>query len=160
MRTNAPAPSPKSRGRPPKVTPNPHRHHLQDCFGGFFKLRYQLPRKVARDLDDIISGVTKLDLGGNARPVSRGLILRMLRDLPEISTQSVQTFTGRSLSHSKKLATLMRITASAYENVVTEDGAFSSDGDLPEDDLSRFDFAWEDRPDCTQAWVGNKAHLL
>lgn len=102
---------------------------------------------MARDLDDIISGVTKLDLGTNVRPVSRRLIFRMLRDLPEISTQSVQTFTGRSLSHSKKLATLMRITANAYEKVVTEDGAFSSNSDLPEDDLSRFDFAWEDHPD-------------
>ncbi|OON64516.1 hypothetical protein B0920_14675 [Massilia sp. KIM] len=83
----------------------------------------------------------------------------MLRDLPEISVRSIQDYTGYSLSYAKKLATLLRIAATAFEKVLTEGCSFDSDGDPFEDDLSRYDLSWDDNHDLSTSLVRNKAHL-
>jgi hypothetical protein len=42
---------------------------------------------MAINMDDILTGIALLDQGGNTRPVSRQLLLDLLRDLDEVSTE-------------------------------------------------------------------------
>ena len=78
-------------------------------------------------LDDVLHGAARLDLGGNTRPLSKGLLYTLLATLPEISRVAVQEgircsvhaqITGRiniSDSHAKKVATSLRIASTIIE---------------------------------------------
>ena len=74
-------------------------------------------------LDDIIHGASRLDLGGNTRPLSKGMLYNVLADVDNITTLSVgesidnsahAKITGRtqlSERHLQKIATALRIAS-------------------------------------------------
>jgi hypothetical protein len=103
--------------RPMKTLSNPNNIYLKEVWS-FSVMEDYLPHRFANDLDDILTGTALLNLGGNTRPVRKGLIFDMLRDLDEISTATVQEYTGFSERHARKVASLMRIAVTALNRLV------------------------------------------
>jgi hypothetical protein len=66
-------------------------------------------------VDDVITGVANLDLGGNVRPVSRNLLYVLISTLPVIKTSAVMEATEKSNSYAKKLTALLRVACKALE---------------------------------------------
>ena len=100
-----------------KTTPNPNNIYLTECLR-FSDMDECLPYSFVVNIDDSLTGFSRLDLGGNTRPVSKGLLFSMLRDLDEISTQTVRDYTKYSDSYCRKLASLMRIAVNALNRMV------------------------------------------
>lgn len=100
-----------------KTKPNPNNIYLKDCWS-FSSMKDDLPPYFVVNLDDILTGVSNLDLGGNTRPVSKRLLFNMLRDLDEISTQTIKGYTNYSESYCRKLAGLMRVTVQSFNRLV------------------------------------------
>jgi hypothetical protein len=103
--------------RPAKTLSNPNNIYLKDVWT--FSVREDfLPRRFNNDLDDILTGIASLNLGGNTRPIRRELLFVMLRDLDEIATTTVQEYTGFSDSHARKVALAMRVAVNALNRFV------------------------------------------
>jgi hypothetical protein len=66
-------------------------------------------------IDDIITGVANLDLGGNTRPLSRNMLYVLISTQPVIKTSLIMEATGKSQSYCKKLVMLLRIACRALE---------------------------------------------
>lgn len=66
-------------------------------------------------IDDIVTGVCNLDLGGNTRPLSRNFIWTLVSNQPTIKTSLIMDATGKSRSHSQKLVAVVRIACRAIE---------------------------------------------
>ena len=66
-------------------------------------------------IDDIISGVANLDLGGNTRPVSKNMLFVLISTQPVITTSVVEEATGKSNSYAKKLVGLLRVACRSLE---------------------------------------------
>lgn len=66
-------------------------------------------------IDDIITGVANLDLGGNTRPISRNLLYVLISTQPVIKTSLVEEATGKSNSYAKKLTALLRVACRTLE---------------------------------------------
>ena len=64
-------------------------------------------------LEDILFGATHLD-SDNTRPFSMKQFFFMLRDLEEISVETIYNYTTHSKSHCYKLAQHMRVLVSAF----------------------------------------------
>lgn len=67
-------------------------------------------------IDDIITGVANLDLGGNTRPVSKNMLFVLISTQPIITTSLIEEATGKSNSYAKKLVSLLRIACRAIES--------------------------------------------
>lgn len=66
-------------------------------------------------IEDVLTGVCHLDLGGNTRPLRRQLIWVLMAHQPTITTSVIMEATGKSLSHSKKIVGMVRIACRAVE---------------------------------------------
>lgn len=66
-------------------------------------------------IDDIITGVCNLDLGGNTRPLSRNLVYVLVSTQPIIKTSLIMQATGKSKSHSQKIVAIVRVACRAIE---------------------------------------------
>ena len=66
-------------------------------------------------IDDIITGVAHLDLGGNTRPISKNMLYVLISTQPTITTSIIEEATGKSNSHSKKLVALLRVACRTLE---------------------------------------------
>lgn len=66
-------------------------------------------------IDDIITGVSLLDLGGNTRPLSRNMLYVLISTQREISTSGVMEATGKSNSYAKKIVACCRIACRAIK---------------------------------------------
>ena len=69
-------------------------------------------------IDDIVTGVCNLDLGGNTRPLSRNFIWTLISNQPVVKTSLVMEATGKSKSHSQKLVAVVRIACRAIEKEI------------------------------------------
>lgn len=79
---------------------------------------YQLYGQACEDypfIDDIVTGAAHLDLGGNTRPLSVIVLWILLSNQPVLSTSVVMEATGKSLSHSKKIVSVLRVASHALE---------------------------------------------
>jgi hypothetical protein len=103
------APSkPTGRGQPRKVRNNSLKPYLQGYNSPGHAL-YNLPQ-----FDDIVTGTLKTDLGKNARPLSKKVVISLLQRLDVISTVAVQEYmhlTLRSCTerHAQKIAQCLRV---------------------------------------------------
>jgi hypothetical protein len=68
-------------------------------------------------IDDLITGVSMLS-DGKENPMSKQLLFTLMRDLPVISTATVQEATGYSERHCQKLALYLRVLLTAAEGVI------------------------------------------
>jgi hypothetical protein len=102
-----------------KTIPNPYKVMHKDCWSvaDFDENDSSL---MAITMDNILAGIVLLDLGGNTRPVSQRLLSDLLRNLDEISAESVQRYTEFSLSYSRKVAGLVRIAITALNRIVDD----------------------------------------
>lgn len=66
-------------------------------------------------IDDIVTGVVHLDLGGNTRPLSVNMIYTLISTQPVITTSIIMEATGKSLSYSKKIVGVLRVACRALE---------------------------------------------
>lgn len=64
-------------------------------------------------LDDIITGSSLLDLGGNKRPVRRDTLFFLLKELEVITSGGVRAVHDCSVRHSQKLAQCLRVIVNA-----------------------------------------------
>ena len=69
-------------------------------------------------LEDILDGAANSSFG--KMPMSKVVMLDMLRDLDVISTESVMKYTNFSKSHSEKMAMHMRVLVNAFDNLVAQ----------------------------------------
>lgn len=68
-------------------------------------------------IDDCITGVVSLEYGNN-RPISGVLMFKMLRDLDNISTESVRDYTGYGERHCQRLALHLRVLSNALDSLI------------------------------------------
>jgi len=68
-------------------------------------------------LDNLITGVSMLD-DGKESGMSKSLMFALLRDLPVITPQTVQEYTGYSERHCRKLALYVRVLSTAFDDVI------------------------------------------
>lgn len=115
--------APKKRTRPSKSAANPHNALFKDCWS-IKDAKKSVSPALALALDNILTGISLLDHGGNTRPISPRLILDLLRELGEVSTATVQAYTGLSTSYCRKLAGLVGI-AIVELNKITMEGLVS-----------------------------------
>jgi hypothetical protein len=132
------APTKKTgRGAPRKVRNNILKPHLL----GFSHPGQSLNRLP--QFDHIVTGAVNTDLGGNTRPLSKKLIITLLRRLDVISAEAVEAYMFVSMRqctrrHAQKIAQVLRVTVHAAAKVaetqwpppdeVSDDHAFSSGG--------------------------------
>ena len=69
-------------------------------------------------IDDIITGVCNLDLGGNTRPLSRSFIWTLVSNQLVVKTSLIMEATGKSKSHSQKLVAVVRIACRVIEKEI------------------------------------------
>jgi len=105
----------RPRGRPRKVDTNALKLYLQDCSPGHALSK--LP-----EFDNIVTGAVNLDLGDNARPLSKRTVIAMLRRLDVISTATVQQYMHMTLRHccerhAQKIAQCLRVIQNASMKV-------------------------------------------
>ena len=62
-------------------------------------------------LDNIITGVCNLDLGGNTRPLSTRIVFTLLTTQAIISTKLIMDVQGYSRSHAQKVCAALRIAS-------------------------------------------------
>jgi hypothetical protein len=67
-------------------------------------------------IDDILTGVCNLDLGGNTKPLSISRMFHALAAIDTIGTRSVMDAYQCSESHARKLASALRIASRALHN--------------------------------------------
>lgn len=94
-----------------KIKDNPNSIYLSD----FLCLEDALERFVF--LDNLIEGVSMLDDGKNSG-MSKSLIFTLMRDLPVITTKTVQEYTGYSERHARKLALYVIVFSNAVDAVI------------------------------------------
>jgi hypothetical protein len=70
-------------------------------------------------LDDILTGVCRLDYGGNTRPLSASKFFWLLSTMRVITIPAVEKCTGDSYGHAAKIASGLRIASRAFESHVT-----------------------------------------
>lgn len=106
--------------KPCKTASNPNSIYLADCES--FAARHDyLPHRFAAELDDVLTGIALLDLGGNTRPIHTGLLFHMLRDLDQVNVHTVKEYAGFSERHSRRLAGLLRIAINELNRIVDGD---------------------------------------
>jgi hypothetical protein len=52
---------------------------------------------------------------GNKDTINKGVLFCMLRDLDEINAQTIQEYTGHSMSHCWRLAQYLRVLSKAFD---------------------------------------------
>lgn len=65
-------------------------------------------------LEDIVTGVCHLDLGGNTRPLSSKMVFTLLSTQNIISTVLVQDAHQCSASHARKICAVLRIASREF----------------------------------------------
>jgi hypothetical protein len=65
-------------------------------------------------LDNLMVGSTSLG-DGNKDTINKGVLFCMLRDLDEINAQTIQEYTGHSMSHCWRLAQYLRVLSKAFD---------------------------------------------
>lgn len=81
-----------------------------------------VPQSMRNAVDDILTGVTRLDFGGNTRALSVSKIYYLLSSLPEITVKAVQEVAEQSESHCRKLAQALRVASRAIRNAMIQNG--------------------------------------
>lgn len=81
-----------------------------------------VPRVITAAVDDILEGVSRLDYGGNTRPLSKSKLYTLLSALPIVSTATVQAATGQSSRHSRNLSQALRVASTAILNTLVKHG--------------------------------------
>lgn len=71
------------------------------------------PKAVAA-MDDILTGITLLDFGGNTRPLSKTRLFALLATLPTITSAAVQEVLECSEQHARRLAMALRTASLAF----------------------------------------------
>jgi hypothetical protein len=71
-------------------------------------------------LDDILTGVLAIPLGGNTRSLNRNAVFSMLQHLNVISPHTVREYMGCSTSHSEKVAGCLRIAVRGMTRYLRE----------------------------------------
>jgi hypothetical protein len=74
------------------------------------------PAKEVWALDDILTGISKLDFGGNTRPLSVSKLFFLLKILPLITSAAVREVLGGSESHARRISSALRIASRAFTN--------------------------------------------
>ncbi|OQS45091.1 hypothetical protein B0T49_21885 [Chromobacterium violaceum] len=92
-----------------------------------------IPESMKNAIDDILTGVSRLDHGGNTRPLSASKLYTMLSSMPHITTQAVQEAAGQSERHAQRLALALRIASTAIQNAMIKTGEAGM-FDMNEDD--------------------------
>lgn len=116
-RTKKPQKAEKTgRGAPKKVRNNSLKPYLQ----GFYHPSHALSRLP--QFDHIVTGAVSMDLGRNTRPLSKKLVITLLRRLDLISSEAVQAYmlaTMRqcTLRHAQKIAQVLRLIVHAAAKV-------------------------------------------
>lgn len=104
------------RGAPKKVRNNSLKPYLQ----GFYHPGHALSKLP--QFDHIVTGAVSMDMGGNTRPLSKKLVITLLRRLDVISTETVQAYmlaTMRQCTprHAQKIAQVLRLIVNATAKV-------------------------------------------
>lgn len=68
-------------------------------------------------LDNLFEGVSLLD-DGKSRPMNKGIMFQMLRDLDTINSETVKGYTGYSERHCQKLCLYLRVLSNAFDREV------------------------------------------
>lgn len=109
------------RGRPPITFDNSEVHsRLQPYY------RWKDAAEDYSGLEHILVGVCWLDYGNNSRPLSMAVVFQLLRDLPQISTASVQDAYFRiigarcHLKHAQKICPGLRVASRALSQLFAE----------------------------------------
>jgi hypothetical protein len=71
-------------------------------------------------LENLITGASLLDLGGNSRPVSCSLLFALLQNLDVITSAAIGEFRGCSPRHSQRLAQCLRVIVTAFDAQASE----------------------------------------
>lgn len=71
------------------------------------------PKEVAA-MDDILTGISLLDFGGNTRPLSKPGLFYLLATLPTITSAAVQEVLKCSEQHARRLAMALRTASLAF----------------------------------------------
>jgi hypothetical protein len=116
-RTKKPQKAKKTgRGAPKKVLDNSLKPYLQ----GFNHPGHALSRLP--QFDHIVTGAVSMDFGGNTRPLSKKLVITLLRRLNVISAEAVEAYMHASmrqctLRHAQKIAQVLRVIIHAAAKV-------------------------------------------
>jgi hypothetical protein len=111
--------APRRKTKPSKSVPNPNSIYFADCWS-FAAMNDYLPHRFAAELDDVLTGIVRLDLGGNARPIQKRVLFDMLRDLDEVNAHAVKEYAGYSERHSRRIAGLLRIAINELNRIVND----------------------------------------
>jgi hypothetical protein len=96
----------------------PRKNKLND--NNVFLKEYMSLEQAKEDipaLDNLFEGVSKLDCG-NSRPLHKGLLFSMLRDLDEINANTIQVYTGYSEKYCQRLAQYLRVLSTAFDKEI------------------------------------------
>lgn len=83
------------------------------------------PQSMRNAMNDIFNGVSRLDYGGNTRPLSVSKIFTLLSAIPKITVNAIQEATGQSERHSQRLAQALRVSSTGIQNAMIKNNATS-----------------------------------
>lgn len=106
-------------GRPAKTHDNSAVHEYLSSFLTYSEFKDEAPPILASQFDDVLTGVTRLDYGGNTRPLSRKVLFTLLAHLPVITTGNIMEVHGCSEQHARKIAAALRVASQAIRNCIS-----------------------------------------
>lgn len=108
-----------STGRPSRIHDNSLVAEHLSQYLDFTDFMQDAPGAFRAALDDVITGATQLDLGGNSRPLGKARLFTLLAHLPVISTGTTAEALQCTEQHARKVAAVLRVASTAlYEWIV------------------------------------------
>lgn len=111
-------------------------------------------------LDNILTGVANLDLGGNTRPLSVHKLFKLLTAHPVISSKHIVEAFNYSESHARRLALVLRVASCAFENHLLKREkdpnycAHPLEGPMEQDDFDHTEIDDSVEYDCAHLYKG------
>lgn len=117
-------------GRPSKVYNNfLVAEHLSQYLN-FMDFMRDAPGPFRAALDDVITGATRLDLGGNSRPLGKARLFTLLAHLPAISTATTAEAFQCTEQHARKIAAVLRVASTALHEWIVRH--MEAGGEVPQ----------------------------
>lgn len=102
-----------STGRPSRIHDNALVAEHLSQYLDFTDFMQDAPGAFRAALDDVITGATQLDLGGNSRPLGKARLFTLLAHLPVISTGTTAEALQCTEQHARKVAAVLRVASTA-----------------------------------------------
>ncbi|MCG9081555.1 hypothetical protein [Laribacter hongkongensis] len=130
--------SPAAKLLPVTATGRPSRGHDNSLVAehlsqylNFTDFMRDAPGPFRAALDDVITGATRLDLGGNSRPLGKARLFTLLAHLPAISTATTAEAFQCPDRHARKIAAVLRVASTALHEWIVRHMEMDAAGWLP-----------------------------